>query len=91
MPAIRFVFVTWGFWALFDLRRRVPFPLVAVLCMILLSMGGTMLYLGENTGFGVLVLGWMLYAVTGACFWASLGGDLDEPFPKSLRTYPFSL
>lgn len=87
MPAIRFVFITWGFWALFDLRWA-GYALAAVLCIVLSGAGGTMLYLGTDEGFGLLVLSWILYAAIGARFWTKLGSDIDQPFPKTLRA-PF--
>ncbi|MES2931806.1 MAG: hypothetical protein V4682_03910 [Patescibacteria group bacterium] len=82
------MFVTWGFWALFDLRMIAPYALIAALCIIQFGAGVTMLQQGENGGFGIAVLSWIIYGVVGARLWAKLGGDLEEPFPKALRTLP---
>lgn len=85
MPALRFVFVTWGFWALFDLRTIAPYAFVASMCIILFGTGVTMLQFGEDGGFGIAVLSWIIYGVVGARLWAKLGGDLEEPFPVAFR------
>lgn len=88
MPALRFVFATWGFWALFDLRSIAPYAFAASLCFIMFGAGVSILHFGEEGGFGIAMLSWIIYAVIGAHFWAKLGGNLEEPFPKIVRTAP---